>query len=82
MDFFVYIIHSKSKNKYYIGYTHNLNLRLMHHNNGWTKSTKSGIPWILVYSEKCSSKSDAIRREKEIKRMKSRAYIESLTHSK
>jgi len=82
MDFFVYIIYSKSKNKFYIGYTHDLNLRLIHHNDGWTKSTKSGIPWTLVYSEKYPSKFDAIRREKEIKRMKSRKYIESLTHSK
>jgi len=54
----------------------------MHHNNGWTKSTKAGIPWIMVYSEKCPSKSDAIRREKEIKRMKSRTYLESLINSK
>jgi putative endonuclease len=81
MDFFTYIIYSKSKNKYYIGYTHDLDLRLIHHNDGWTKSTKAGIPWTLVYSEKCPTKSDAIKREKEIKRTKSRSYIESLINS-
>ena len=82
MDFFIYIIYSKSRDKYYIGYTHDLNLRLIHHNDGWTKSTKSGIPWILVYSETCNSRSGAVKREKEIKRMKSRKYIESLINSK
>jgi len=81
MDFYVYIIYSKSKNKYYVGYTQNLSLRLIYHNDGWTKSTKSGIPWILVYSEKFKSRSDAMKREKEIKRMKSRKYIESLINT-
>ncbi|MCD6440450.1 MAG: GIY-YIG nuclease family protein, partial [Candidatus Marinimicrobia bacterium] len=57
-------------------------LRLIHHNDGWTKSTKSGIPWILVYSEKFNSRSNAMKREKEIKRMKSQKYIESLIESK
>ncbi|MCD6440451.1 MAG: GIY-YIG nuclease family protein [Candidatus Marinimicrobia bacterium] len=66
MDYFVYIIYSKSRNKYYIGYTHDLHLRLIHHNDGWTKSTKSGIPWILVYSEKFNSRSNAMKREKNI----------------
>jgi len=82
MDFFIYIIYSKSRDKYYIGYTHDLNLRLIHHNDGWIKSTKSGIPWKLVYSEKFESRSQAMKREKEIKRMKSRKYIESLIISK
>jgi putative endonuclease len=82
MDFYVYIIYSQSKERYYIGYTHDLDLRLIHHNEGWTKSTKSGIPWKLVYSEKFESRSQAMKREKEIKRMKSRQYIENLINSK
>ncbi|MBC8491601.1 MAG: GIY-YIG nuclease family protein [Candidatus Marinimicrobia bacterium] len=82
MDFYVYIIYSKSRDKYYIGYTHDLNLRLVHHNDGWTRSTKSGIPWKLVYSEKFESRSQAMKREKEIKCMKSRKYIESLINKK
>jgi putative endonuclease len=81
MNFYIYIIYSSSKDKYYVGYTHDLDLRLIHHNDGWTKSTKSGIPWTLVYSEKYNSRSDAMKREKEIKHMKSRKYIESLITS-
>jgi len=48
------------------------------HNQGSTPSTKPGIPWVLVYSEMLESKHDAIIREQQIKKMKSRIFIESL----
>ncbi len=76
--FYTYIIYSKLTNKYYVGYTHDLILRLERHNSGWSKSTIAGIPWELVYNEKFQNKSEAIKRENEIKRMKSRIYIEKL----
>ena len=76
--FYTYIIYSESRDKYYIGHTHDLELRLQRHNEGWTKSTKSGIPWKLTYFEKYKTKSEAMKREYEIKRMKSRSYIEDL----
>lgn len=75
---FVYIIYSTSKDKYYVGYCGNITLRLERHNDGWSKSTKAGIPWIVVYTEEYSDKSAALKREKEIKRKKSRKYIELL----
>ena len=81
MGFYVYIIYSKSADRYYTGYSHDPELRLHRHNEGWTKSTKSGIPWKLVYTEVYSSRSEAMKREKEIKRMKSRKFIESLIGS-
>ena len=76
--FTVYILYSKSIDRYYVGYTENLELRLQRHNSGWGKYSKRGIPWALVYSESFSSKSEAIKREKEIKLKKSRKYIEYL----
>jgi len=76
--FYTYIIYSESTDKYYIGHTHDLILRLQRHNEGWTRSTKAGIPWKLIYSEKYQTKSGAMKREYEIKRMKSRKYIEDL----
>ena len=78
MKFFVYIIYSKSIDKYYIGYTRDLTLRVFRHNDGWSRSTKAGIPWILVYYEEFETKSEAIKRENYIKKMKSREYIENL----
>ncbi len=76
--YFTYIIYSKSIDRYYVGYTHDLKLRLERHNSGWSRSTKSGMPWELVYQEKFETKSEAIKRENEIKRKKSRKYIEGL----
>ena len=76
--FYTYIIYSKSTDKYYVGYTHDLKIRLERHNTGWSRSTKSGIPWKLVYSEEFKTKSEAIKRENEIKRKKSRKYIDGL----
>jgi len=44
--FKTYIIYSSSKDKYYTGSTSvGVELRLKRHNDGWTKSTKNGIPW-------------------------------------
>ena len=74
--FYTYILYSDTRSKYYIGYTHDLELRLERHNSGWSKSTKSGIPWKIVYSEEFRSKSEAIKRESDLKRKKSRQFIE------
>ena len=40
--------------------------------------TKRGIPWIPVYSEVYKTKTEALKRESEIKKKKSRKYIEEL----
>ncbi len=80
--FFTYIIYSKTKDKYYIGHSHDLDLRLQRHNSGSSRSTKAGIPWKVVYFEKYETKSEAIKREYEIKRKKSRKYIEYLIEQK
>jgi putative endonuclease len=82
MKYFVYILYSQSRDRYYIGYTHNPQERLEEHNLGATTSNRSGRPWILVYTEELGNKGDAIRREREIKKMKSRKYIDSMISSK
>ncbi|MFD2561032.1 GIY-YIG nuclease family protein [Aquimarina rubra] len=79
--FIVYILFSESLNKYYIGHTANLEDRLKRHNQGRSKSTKSGIPWKIVYTETYETKSKAYQREMEIKRQKSKIYIERLINS-
>ncbi len=76
--FYTYIIYSKTLDKYYIGSTENIEDRLVRHNRGSSKYTSKAKDWILVYSEKFDTKSAAIKREYEIKRQKSRKYIESL----
>ena len=75
---YVYILYSKRLDKYYTGITDNLEWRLERHNQGWGRFTKGGIRWELVYFEKYPNKSEALKREKEIKSRKSRKYIENL----
>ena len=78
---FVYILYSDKIDRYYIGVTDNLEWRLERHNAGWGKYTKRGIPWIIVYTESFSTKSLALKRERQIKNRKSRTYIEALIKS-
>ena len=81
MKYYVYILQSEKNGRYYIGSTDDLFRRLQDHNWSRTPSTKSGIPWKIVYSEEFTTRSDAMKREYEIKAKKSRKYIEYLISS-
>ena len=76
--FYMYILHSETLDRYYIGSSADYEKRLIRHNAGATPSTKPGRPWKVVYTEEFSSRSEAIKRENYIKRMKSKVYIKSL----
>jgi putative endonuclease len=65
--YFVYILQSDIDNKRYIGYSNNLVNRLNVHNSGLVKSSKNRRPLKLIYFEKYSTKSEALKREWEIK---------------
>ena len=64
--------------KYYVGSTINKEDRLAKHNRGAEKFTSLGIPWQMVYFEQFATLREARKRELEIKRKKSRRYIEWL----
>ncbi|MFA4937142.1 MAG: GIY-YIG nuclease family protein [Patescibacteria group bacterium] len=68
--YITYILQSQTNQKYYIGHTENLEQRLSRHNKGLVRSTKSGIPWRVIYIEKFNSKSEAYKRELQIKSYK------------
>ena len=74
----VYILYSDKADRYYTGVTDDLPWRLERHNQGWGRYTKRGIPWEVVYIEKFETKSEALKREREIKERKSKNYIENL----
>ena len=76
--FFTYIIYSDKLNKYYIGSTTDLDRRIKEHNRGKTPFARLGMPWQLKYSEEFLTRTEAVRRELEIKRRKDRKYIEKL----
>jgi putative endonuclease len=77
-QFYVYIIYSPLLDKYYIGYTSDLEKRLTEHNAGISLFTSKADDWELKYSEIFSNRESAIQREKAIKGKKSRKYIEWL----
>jgi len=78
----VYIIKSKKSGKYYIGCSGNVITRLLLHNQGKVISTKTDGPWELIYSEAYPNLKEARKRERQIKRWKSRAAIERLIKCK
>src|SRR5215471_4526573 len=81
MPFYIYILYSISTDKHYVGQTENLEERLFRHKNSGSKSTRFTNDWKLVYAESFSTRTEAIKRENEIKRKKSRTYIEWLISS-
>ena len=58
-----------------------LHRRLNEHNIGHSKFTATGIPWKLMFKEEFINLPSAKKREMEIKKMKSRKYIERLIGS-
>lgn len=65
--YFVYVLKSAKDNGWYIGYTSNLDNRLLSHNKGRVKSTKSRRPFVVIYSEKFQSKTLVEKAEKYYK---------------
>jgi len=70
MSYFVYILGSYSKSKFitYVGYTNNLKKRLNLHNCGKGAKFTKGRNWKILYTEKYTSKGEAISREYYIKK--------------
>jgi putative endonuclease len=82
MSYFVYILYSQKISKYYIGHTNDINRRLNEHNLGHERFTRTGVPWILVYSREFDSRSEAHHEEMRIKKRKSKKYIETLINNR
>ena len=70
MSYFVYLLGNYKNSKFttYVGYTNNLKKRLELHNKGKGAKFTRGRNWKLLYSEKYSTKKEAISREYYIKK--------------
>ena len=80
--FYTYIIYSSAINKYYVGSCQDVHQRLQDHLNSRSKYTKVAKDWELKYFETFQTRSEATQRELQIKKMKSRKYIENLIETK
>lgn len=70
MSYYVYLLRCRD-GTLYTGFTDDPERRLRVHNAGkGAKYTRSRLPVELVYQEQCPDKSAALRREREIKRMR------------
>ena len=79
MNYYVYILYSKNIDRYYTGYTSDIDKRLEFHKSAEShKFTYRGGSWQEYLLLKCTSKSQALEIEKHIKRMKSKVYIQNL----
>jgi len=76
--FFSYILQSKKTKRYYIGSTDDVKNRLEEHNTGETVSIRRGIPWKIVHAEQFSTRSEAIRKENQIKARGAQRYLDDL----
>ncbi|MBU0580949.1 MAG: GIY-YIG nuclease family protein [Candidatus Margulisbacteria bacterium] len=65
--YYVYVLLSEKDNKFYIGYTKNLEKRIQTHNKGLVPSTSFRQPLKLIFYEAHLYKKDALRREDYLK---------------
>ncbi len=80
--FFVYVLKSLKNKRRYIGYTIDLEKRLKEHNEGKNTSTRNRGPWEIIYCEKnFPTRTDAQKREKELKNMKGGIQFQQLLES-
>lgn len=82
-EFVVYAI-ANNADEIYIGHTDNIEKRLQRHNGvlkskttSFTKRHKNGN-WKLIYSEKRTTRKEAIQREKQLKSYQGRTFIRSV----
>ena len=77
--FCVYILHSKKLDRFYIGFTSDIDIRLDFHkispSNKFTGKATDWEPFLVI---DCINKYQALAIEKHIKAMKSKTYILNL----
>jgi putative endonuclease len=79
---FAYALQSKSDGWLYIGMSSDVDRRVVEHNRGYNRSTRSRTPFELFYVEECGSREEARRREKYLKGGKGREFLRSRLTSK
>ncbi|WP_428982429.1 GIY-YIG nuclease family protein [Pedobacter punctiformis] len=79
--YYTYILYSTLRNRYYIGCSSDLENRIKTHNTNHRGFTGHTGDWIIVWKEVFSTRSEAIFRENQIKKWKSRKMVEKLINS-
>jgi putative endonuclease len=77
--FYVYALYNKFAQKIYIGQTEDIDRRIRQHNEHTFKGFTSRYQgeWVLIYKESVTTRSDALKREKQLKSGNGRAFIKT-----
>ena len=78
MPYHLYILQSETTSRYYVGQSLDVQARVAYHNANYSLSLKNRGPWKLVYTEQYATRSEAVRRERQIKSWKDRRMIAKL----
>jgi len=79
MSYSVYILYSREFDKYYIGQTQDVSVRLERHNRKMEKATAPYVPWELAGVLEKPTRSEAMVLEKKLKnlnRERLKAFLE------
>ena len=76
--YYVYILYSESRQRYYTGSAADVAERLLHHNGGYNRSTKTGRPWTLVKTIEVNDRTAALKLENRIKSRGAGRYLREL----
>ena len=82
MNYYVYLLISYHKNKYYtyVGYTNNLKKRLTLHNNSKGAKYTKGKKWSIIFSKAYKTKSLAMKNEIKFKNNRKERNIIKLNY--
>jgi putative endonuclease len=76
--YYVYILFSEKCDRYYVGFSADVEARLLRHNTGMVTATKNCRPYRICATKQFQSETEARKEEYRIKKQKSRRYIESI----
>ena len=79
LTFYVYALYSEKFDKIYVGFSVDVQKRLAAHNDelntGWTAKYQ---PWKIIYTETLETKTDALKREKQLKTNQGRIFVRNI----
>ena len=75
--YYVYVLLSDTDKKFYTGFTGDLKSRFERHDKKHVISTRKRGKLILVYSEACLDKRDAMHREKYLKTYHGKLFLKN-----
>ena len=76
--YIVYVLKSKVTKKGYVGFTNDIDRRLLEHNSGKHFYTKRHKPWEVIYTENYDNLNEAVNREKYLKTASGRRFLKKI----